>query len=455
MSGTLIAPPPSSPSSRPCPTSSSHAPPSEASASPAPSMAAPNTTVWRMPMRSAIQPKASAPVPEPSHAREFASAGTERVLPRSAAIGLRATTATRGAPYENVNMNSTTPAASHDLPVSTLWAAAACAARASPVGVERATPSSLLAPVAQHVRCAAIHLTSRTGIVDDGCCDRDREIEHLSARLQVVGAWLRLESRRPWKARHSSAFCASGADGASCARFAVFSATAARMSACNAFSLILSPSRISMARLTLPSRLELNRPEGSSSAAPLAKVSFTTVLYVSPVQMMPSCSHTGTPSIAFDGFLHFTSSTTSGSACLMIFRTRASTSPRQSPSAAMRASIRWEGEVAASALFALARGLFHGVVVARRSLQSSLLQSCITLGLAFGYIRARRTQCVGWVRPKAVTQHSRERQLMLGYALRANPTYEAHIRSPGNRLACFTQAASWASSSSSPSWMSR
>jgi hypothetical protein len=50
-----------------------------------------------------------------------------------------------------------------------------------------------------------------------------------------------------------------------------------------------------MARLVLPSRLELKRPEGSSNAAPLAKVSFTTLLYVSPVQMMPACSHTGTP----------------------------------------------------------------------------------------------------------------------------------------------------------------
>ena len=58
----------------------------------------------------------------------------------------------------------------------------------------------------------------------------------------------------------------------------VFSATAARMSAFNAFSSILSPSWISMARLTLPSRRELKRPEGSSNAAPLAKVIFTTAL---------------------------------------------------------------------------------------------------------------------------------------------------------------------------------
>jgi len=40
------------------------------------------------------------------------------------------------------------------------------------------------------------------------------------------------------------------------ARTEMFSATAARMSACNASSSILSPSWISMARLTLPSRLE-------------------------------------------------------------------------------------------------------------------------------------------------------------------------------------------------------
>src|SRR5437667_5322311 len=102
------------------------------------------------------------------------------------------------------------------------------------------------------------------------------------------------------------------------------------MSAVSAFSSILSPSWKSMARLVLPSRLELKRPEGSGSEAPLAKVIFTTFLYVSPVQIMPACDHTGTPAIEFDGFLHFTSSTTSGSACLMRIRIRASVSPRQS-----------------------------------------------------------------------------------------------------------------------------
>src|ERR1700704_1945290 len=109
------------------------------------------------------------------------------------------------------------------------------------------------------------------------------------------------------------------------------------MSACSAFSSILSPSWKSMARLVLPSRLELNRPEGSSSMAPLAKVNFTAFLYVSPVVMIPACDHVGTP-------LHFHSSTTSGSASLMSFRTRASVSPRQSLSSLILASISCEGE---------------------------------------------------------------------------------------------------------------
>ena len=47
-----------------------------------------------------------------------------------------------------------------------------------------------------------------------------------------------------------------------------FSATAARTRAFSASSLIFSPSWKSMARRVLPSRLELKRPEGSSSDAP-------------------------------------------------------------------------------------------------------------------------------------------------------------------------------------------
>ena len=57
-----------------------------------------------------------------------------------------------------------------------------------------------------------------------------------------------------------------------------FKATASRRRALSAFSLIFSPSWMSMARRVLPSRLELNRPAGSFSEAPLKKVNFTTLL---------------------------------------------------------------------------------------------------------------------------------------------------------------------------------
>src|SRR6478672_8644009 len=112
----------------------------------------------------------------------------------------------------------------------------------------------------------------------------------------------------------------------------LFRSTAARTSAMNAFSSIVSPSWKSMARRVLPSRLELNSPFGSSKEAPLAKVTLTLSAYVSPVQIIPSWYHVGTPR-------HFHSSTTSGSACLMSFRIRASVSPRQSESSLILASI--------------------------------------------------------------------------------------------------------------------
>ena len=65
-----------------------------------------------------------------------------------------------------------------------------------------------------------------------------------------------------------------------------------------------------MARLVLPSRLELKRREGSFREAPFAKVIFTTFLYASPVQIIPLCDQTGVP-------LHFHSSVTSASASLI------------------------------------------------------------------------------------------------------------------------------------------
>src|SRR5688572_24460781 len=51
--------------------------------------------------------------------------------------------------------------------------------------------------------------------------------------------------------------------------------------------------------------------------------------------MIPSWDHVGTPS-GFDGFLHFDSSTTSGTACWMRKRIRASILPCQSGPASVR-----------------------------------------------------------------------------------------------------------------------
>src|SRR5262249_20420372 len=58
----------------------------------------------------------------------------------------------------------------------------------------------------------------------------------------------------------------------------LFRVTAARTRVFNASSSIVSPSWKSIARRVLPSRLELKRRAGSFSAAPLAKVIFTTFL---------------------------------------------------------------------------------------------------------------------------------------------------------------------------------
>src|SRR5688572_13006626 len=58
----------------------------------------------------------------------------------------------------------------------------------------------------------------------------------------------------------------------------VLSATAWRTRALKADASTSSPSWMSIARRTLPSRLELKRRAGSSRGAPLAKVSFTTFL---------------------------------------------------------------------------------------------------------------------------------------------------------------------------------
>ena len=122
---------------------------------------------------------------------------------------------------------------------------------------------------------------------------------------------------------------------ARCARAALLAAAAARMSCLKAASSIFSPSRRSIARRVLPSRLELKSFFGSGIEAPRAKVSFTACLYDSPVQTMPSWDQMGTPD-GLDGFTHLHSSTMPGSASWMSCRICARISLLQSPRSSIR-----------------------------------------------------------------------------------------------------------------------
>src|SRR5205814_200533 len=140
-----------------------------------------------------------------------------------------------------------------------------------------------------------------------------------------------------------------------------FRATAAFTSALNASASTFSPSWMSIALRVLPSKLELKRRDGSGMLAPRANVSFTTFEYVSPVQTIPWCDQTGTPAIAFEGFLHFRSSIISGSASRISARMRARVWPRHPPPPLLKSRIRWSmsREAGASAFvpaFALASG---------------------------------------------------------------------------------------------------
>src|SRR5262245_40056774 len=165
------------------------------------------------------------------------------------------------------------------------------------------------------------------------------------------------------------------------------SATAARMRSFKAASSIFSPSWMSMARLVFPSRLELNRPDGSSRAAPLAKVILTTLLYVSPVQTRPPWDQTGVP-------IHFHSSTISGSASWMSLRTFARVFPRQSPSCSILASIRREAESAETGFFMFSSrartGSRPGAV--RCSLES--MDSCAGTAPAAPLVQVRQSEQV-------------------------------------------------------------
>src|SRR2546428_12332861 len=115
------------------------------------------------------------------------------------------------------------------------------------------------------------------------------------------------------------------------------------MSAFNADALMASPSWKSMARTVLLSRRVLNSPFGSLSWAPFGNVSLTAFLRASPMQTMPSWDQTGTPS-GREGFFHFTSSITPGSAPLMRARSWLSPSPLQPAILRTMSSIFWDAD---------------------------------------------------------------------------------------------------------------
>src|SRR6476646_4018286 len=101
-------------------------------------------------------------------------------------------------------------------------------------------------------------------------------------------------------------------------------------------SLILSPSKRSMARHLLPSRPALKSLSGSGRLAPLEKVIFTLSLCALPTAIIPSRDHTGLP-------IHFHSSIISRSASRMVLRRLARVLPRQSLSDSISRSIRSDG----------------------------------------------------------------------------------------------------------------
>src|SRR5258707_10306580 len=115
-------------------------------------------------------------------------------------------------------------------------------------------------------------------------------------------------------------------------------------------SLILSPSKKSIARHALPPRPALKSLSGSGRLAPWEKVSFTLSLWALPTAIIPSRDHTGLP-------IHFHSSMISRSASRMLLRMLASVLPRQSVSPAINWSIRSDGFIGSLYLEFLSR--FH------------------------------------------------------------------------------------------------
>src|ERR1700730_1211825 len=175
------------------------------------------------------------------------------------------------------------------------------------------------------------------------------------------------------------------------------------MSAFNAFSSILSPSWKSMARLVLPSRLELKRPVRP---------------YRNP-SPLPLLDHFGV------GLLDESSD----------------------PSERLAPPIT---QLLDSRIYQL-RGRLSSFSFLHGGCR--FLHGCTRPVPLDGFVHVRRLACHGGI--DAASVGSLPFRPWRPLTPRTHLALAAHIRSPGNWLACFTQAASWASSSWSSSWMSR
>src|SRR3984893_10215685 len=117
--GALMPPSPIKPMNNPWPIHSGQGSPRVEIERPRPIIKAPKITVQRVPTRSAIRDMMMPPVPEPSHASELASAGTERDPPTSLAMSLSATAVIQAAPNDIPSIMSATDATAQEALVST------------------------------------------------------------------------------------------------------------------------------------------------------------------------------------------------------------------------------------------------------------------------------------------------------------------------------------------------
>src|SRR5689334_5297118 len=113
-----MPPRPIRPMNSPCPIHIGQGGPSVEIARPRPIISDPNSTVQRVPARSATRPMMMPPVPDPSQASALASDGTERAPSTSAAMSLSATAVIHAAPKAIIKTMSATEATTQESLVS-------------------------------------------------------------------------------------------------------------------------------------------------------------------------------------------------------------------------------------------------------------------------------------------------------------------------------------------------